>query len=289
MYCDKCGSKIKDGDEYCSNCGSSVNKIKSSNSGSNVGIILAVIAIFTITIPFVSIPCAIFAIIKGKKEKNGNASIILGVLSLIASIIITLIWIAIIMIGFFIISGKDGIIDNLDNYLDKYGEKYENRIDDFFEDGEKDFREREDEEAFDIKGHSWKASDGSVLLLKDNDNYIWYNDSKMDEKNYSYGNYSVYNGYEAINYMIKNFSDLGFSYDRQMKFFESDDYDINNYYILVLNCDKMIVNGEESNNKKDSYNYYGFYVNDSLKLIDISNGENSNFVLNSENRNDGTL
>ena len=64
---------------------------------------------------------------------------------------------------------------------------------------------------------------------------------------------------------------------------------IDNYYVLVLKCDKMIINGEESNNKKDTYNYYGFYVNDSLKLIDISSGENNNFVLNDRNGDDGTL
>lgn len=289
MYCDKCGNKIKDGDEYCSNCGSSTNKIKGVNSDTNVSIILAVVAIFTITIPFISIPCAIFAIIKGKKEKNGNTSIILGILSLIVSILITLIWIVIIMFGFFLVFDNDGLIDDLDKYLDKYGKKYEDKIEDFFDDGEKDFKRKEDEKAFDIKGHNWKASDGSVLLLKDNDSYVWYNDSRMDENNYSYGSYSVYNGYEAINYMINNFSDLGFSYDKQMKFFENDDYNINNYYILVLKCDKMIINGEDSNNKKDTYNYYGFYVNNSLKMIDISSGENNNFILNDRNGDDGTL
>lgn len=273
MYCQKCGSKIKDGDVFCSSCGNTVGSVEvnEASKSSNAGLICGIIAILTLWIPIVSIPCAIVAIVKGRKSNAGV--VILGVVSLLLSIIVSLIICAIVFFGFLFVSSNGGdVLDRVGDAFDKYGDKFDHG--DYF---------KESDET--LSGNDFRGSDGSILMLKDDDVYFWYKDSNMNENNYSRGTYEVYNGFKAVSYVIKHLTDFNVPYTSSDSF-DGEDYDINEFYILVLNCDKNIVDGKESD--KESSTYYGFYDDGSLKLVNVKDKKEVNFIV-SDKVNKNTL
>ncbi len=270
MYCKKCGKELKETDSFCSSCGSSVEEVKNNNSSASI--VFAVIAIFTIWVPIVCIPCAIVAIITGKKNDN-KGGMVVGIVSLILSLLFTLIIVLMVLFAFFVASSDQA------KDVHKYVEEFSDNFDDFKE---------HFSEGVDLKGHSFTGSDGTLLVLNSDNSYVWYGTNR--ETDYSMGDYEVYNGMEAVNYIVENFSKFGLSFDKQMKGFDDDKYQISNYYLLVLDCNKMVVDGKDSSDKKDSYVYYGFYNDSSLKLIDMETGENKNFILKDDNnKNNGTV
>ena len=285
MYCDKCGNKIREGDSFCTSCGNSVG-INNNETGSNASVVFVIIAMFTICIPFICIPCAIIAIIMSRKNNKNTFSLVMGIVTLILSILFSIVVALFVMFAAWEISSDKG---NIINKAEKYVEEHGNDIDDFGKYFDKYFDEEEDDDDdFELSNHSYKASDGSVLVLDDNDNYTLY--GEKNSNNYSSGTYEVYNGLGAVNYIVAHLSEFGLSYDKQMKFFDNDKYDLDDYYLLILNCEKVYVDGKESSEKEDSRIYYGFYDDGTLKFIDIKTGKNNNFVLDDDKKsNDGTL
>ena len=288
MYCNKCGNKLKSSDEFCSCCGSSLkdNDVYSNlNNKNDYSLIFGIIAIVTFVIPVISIPCAVIAIIKNKKSNNGRVGLFLGIMSLVFSILL-LILIALVVafsINFLNNNSNNSFFDGVDRYFDYFGDKFDDsqdRFDKYFHDAIDEYDDDRDDNDVDgledrLSGNNYIVGDGSILMLKNDDSYIWYDNSNMDDKNYSSGSYDVYRGYDAVQYIAKNLSEYGMNYDSQMKFFDGDD-DIDNYYLLILNCDKMIVDGKDSDKKEDKYIYYGFYDDDNFKFINIKSKENLN-------------
>ena len=267
MYCEKCGSKLKDGDVYCSNCGYSKTGVE-VNKSSNSGLIFGVIAILTIWMPVVSIPCAIVAIVKGRKSNAGVT--ILGIVSLVLSILVTLLICAIVFFSFILVSSRGGdVLDRVDNIIEKYGDRFEHE-DYYHEDTENDVT---------LSGNDFRASDGSILMLKNDNYYFWYKDGAMNENNYSRGTYEVYNGFDAVNYIIRHLKSFDIPYDNPGSF-DDEDYDINEFYVLILNCDKNVINGKES--EEENSTYYGFYDDGNLKLINVKDKKEISFILSSK-------
>lgn len=274
MYCEKCGSKLKDSDIYCPNCGHSKTNGEVKTS-SNAGLIFGVIAILTLWMPLVSIPCAIVAIVKGRKSNTGV--VILGVVSLVLSILITLIISALVFFGFLFVSNSDDVLDRIDSYVDRFGDRF---------DSEEFYDGRDIDDDTSLSGKNFRASDGSLLLLKEDSSYFWYKNNDMDENNYSYGNYEVYNGFKAISYIVRHLKEFDIPYNDKSSFDDSD-YDIDEFYVLILNCNKNIIDGKESN--KENSIYYGFYDDGKLKLINVKDSKEINFILSDKKNNGDTV
>ncbi len=268
MYCDKCGSKINSSDDYCPTCGASIGKKGEENS--NIGIIFAIIAFITFWFPLVSIPFAIVAIIKGKK--NSVAATILGIISLLLSILITgIIILGCLYLGREIVSGD--IFDNIDMIIDKYTDRIEEKFG-----GNK---------RVELRGSSWMAGDESILLLKENGEYFWYASLDMSDSNYSKGRYVYYNGLEAINRLSKEYGEYGYSFGDLVE--EADDR-ISNYYLITLDCEKYIKNGDEDITKKEKNVYYGYVDGDTLKLTNVKSKDKISFILSTKDKdNEETL
>jgi hypothetical protein len=111
QYCTKCGNVIEEGVEYCSRCGQHVKKgqtaggeeratpaVPQSTGAGGAAIALGIVGLLVgfLFIPLVGIILGIVAIAlgasaSGQGDRNGSAGVILGVLSLILSIVVWII------------------------------------------------------------------------------------------------------------------------------------------------------------------------------------------------------
>lgn len=266
MYCPNCGEKIKEEDNFCPNCGfASQNKPNSTNLPpiKDQSLILGILSLVFILIPIISIPLSIISIITGKKYKKEtnkkSTGQILGIISLIITIIYMLI---IFLLTFFVFSKA---IDKLDEE-----DFYENNIYDIIQ----------EESPFDLKGYIWEAEDDSKLYLYQNKKYIWYQDDDQKDNNYYQGTYQVYNGEEAITYIATNLKEYGLTEEEQRKFIQNSNYNLNDYYLLILDCTTRVVDRKKTTEQSVAY-YYGFYdkTRKNLNLVNMATANRANFEL----------
>lgn len=94
MYCPNCGKKIKDNDQYCNKCGNAIQQevtIKQKKD-KNVSLIIGIISIIgSIIVNILIIPLAVIGIIIGIKDNKKDGIILNIIASLLALIIFSLI------------------------------------------------------------------------------------------------------------------------------------------------------------------------------------------------------
>jgi hypothetical protein len=123
-----------------------------------------------------------------------------------------------------------------------------------------------------ISGYSWKATDGSILYLEADGSFKWYLREKIRNDSYYIGTYSVYNGQEAVDYMSTELKEYNVTSEMQMDMIESvEDASLENYYCVVLNNDRCIVDGKNTLREKTVVPYYGFYYaeNEFFDLVNL--------------------
>lgn len=274
MYCTSCGSKIEEGNRYCTNCGSVVvgsnvnNNNYSDNSKGNVSLVFGILAFIFFWIPIFSAIFAIIGIVMGvkyKKETGDRAvGLIFSVIGLILSVIMV---IGIVLFSTYFVSwvtNEDNVNYIIDEFTEEYGE--------YFDDNSN---------IFDISGNDWLGDDGSLLQLDKGGSYSWYQDSNASGNSYFLGDYVYYNGYEAMNYIADNLGEYSIIREEQRNFFKLGDYDIEDYYLIILNCEKMVIGGVEQQPTVSKMYYYGFFDDDSkrLELINMNSGNEAGFTL----------
>ena len=121
-----------------------------------------------------------------------------------------------------------------------------------------------------IKGYSWLADDKSMLYLNIDESYTWYQKDEDHKDNYYEGHYKTYKGEEAINYISSNLKEYGLTDEEQRKIFEDKKIDIDNYYLIIITCEKMIQNGKEETVANNIAYYYGLYT-DETKRLELTN------------------
>lgn len=259
MYCPNCGEEVKKGYQFCTNCGYELEKKEplTTNTSDN-STLLGVLSCIFCAFPLLSIPLAIISITTSKKNNNENKKMkpgfILGIISLIISTIQIIIGILIFL-----------LITNISyNSLDDY--KIEDNIENW-----KKYDEKIDE-INNIKGYSWISDDKSVLYLNYNNDYRWY-EKDMDESNYYEGTYQLYNKESAIKYLEEQFG------IEENTLFDNIEKEKNNFYVIVLTCNKTVLKGETTLNNSTVY-YYGYYHNKNheLNLKDIKTSKSINFI-----------
>ena len=269
MYCTNCGNKLKDTEHYCTNCGkkitiSNLNNNQTKNNYDILSIIFGFIGIALFWNIIISIPLAIIGIVLGKKHKKETGDkvpgIIISVISLIlSSLVIIFIMVAIIFSSHFL----NIFINSIENYTPYQSEEY----DKYFEN-------------YDIQGYSWLGDDNSVLYLEKNKNYIWYQNDNEHTDNYHSGTYQYYNGTDAINYITTNLPQYGITKEEQYELFEDSTYNVSDYYLIIINCNKAVMNGIEQYEVTNAIYYYGFYdkTTNRLELVNMNSNNKAGFI-----------
>ena len=117
-----------------------------------------------------------------------------------------------------------------------------------------------------LTGNSWEGTDGSLIDLETDGTYKFYNSSANKTNNYYSGKFEVFNGQNAIDYLVKEY---GFNEEGQRSVMQEFQVEDQNYYVLVLNHDECIVNGENILTEPTMVEYFGYYS---------PNGEYLNFT-----------
>ncbi len=268
MYCSNCGKKQKNDERYCTNCGVEYqkegdNNVKKSNSQGNISLVMGIIACVFFWIPVLSLPFAIVSIILGnkyKKETNEkSAGIILGVISIILSVLEIII---LIFATVFFVNWLDEGIDETDPFGNIY---------DYVE---------ESIESFDIRGYSWTGDDQSTLYLNKDKTYTWYKDDSNHKDNFYIGTYEFYTGNNAIIYIADNLKEYGITEEEQKNLIRNSGYKLKDYYLIILNCSKAVMDGVEQTTTTNTVYYYGFYKEKQqyLDLVNMNTGNYAGFT-----------
>lgn len=258
MYCENCGKKRQFNENFCIECGNKY--INNECKKNNTILILGILSCILVPIPIISLPLAIISIVLGVKKKDKGLNLIPAIVSLII-MIIEIITVLVLVLAY----------DELKNNI--YIEEFEN----LFEENYYYEENHPTEESFDIKGYDWIGDDNSVLRLNQNLNYIWYQNSTDQSNNYYQGNYEVYNGNEAISYITNSLQAYGITEAEQRKNIANSNHSIQEYYLIILNCETMIINGIEQQPSNKIVYYYGYYESES-KYLNLTNIQTKNQV-----------
>ncbi len=242
MYCHNCGNKLDPNSKFCPNCGILNDKkindtsIKENN---NTSLILGILAFIFILNPIITIPLAIIAIITSKKSKNKTGKT-LGIVSLIFSILIIVLA---ILVFFFFNKVKVPIVEEFENIEENY------------------------EKNFELGNDIYKLEDNSTLFLSHNNIYYWYKFNLNQEDIIEKGNYQIYQGTLALNYLVDiDKSELAVKQEELTK--RNSHYQIKNFYVLTLKSNQEIINLQT---------YYGFYFQKEFQLYELDT--NKKFTL----------
>ncbi len=114
-----------------------------------------------------------------------------------------------------------------------------------------------------LSGNKWSGSEGVLLDLKDDGTFMFYQKEENKSDNYYSGSFQVLNGQDAIAYMTEEYEFSEESQRTAMNQFNiSDEF----YYVLVLNNEECIVNGENTLKEKNKSEYFGYYMADNEYL-----------------------
>ena len=230
MYCKNCGNKLNVGDKYCNGCG---NDIKENN---NVNRTFKETSSPNISLIFGIIACCLF-FVPFISIPLAIVAIITGITNrknqkstgtVLGIISITLtIGMYILIFSFFklIIKDMKPLIENSFEELIK--------------------------EEIEISVNTFIASDNSIIEFSNNGNYYWYTNK---ENNYNKGNYTLYKNLEAYNYAKSNLNNFNYY-----------NYDIDDFYLIIMNPTEIMVDGIIVNDTNTVY-YYGEYESDEETL-----------------------
>lgn len=266
MYCSNCGNKQKSDEKYCTNCGTEYQKEEDTNVKTNnnsqgtISLVMGIIACVFFWLPILSIPFAIVSITLGnkyKKETNKKtAGIVLGIISIILSVL-EIVFLIVTTIFF-----VNWVEENVDE-TEPLGNIY-----DYIE---------ENIESFDIRGYSWIGDDQSTLYLNKDKTYTWYKDDSSHTDNFYIGTYEFYTGNNAIIYIADNLKEYGITEDEQKSLIRNGGYKLKDYYLIILNCNKAVIEGKEQTTATNTVYYYGFYK-EKQKYLDLVNMNTSNYA-----------
>ena len=130
-----------------------------------------------------------------------------------------------------------------------------------------------------ISGYSFvDKSEKSLLDLKYNGDFKYYQSKDNLTNNYYEGTYDVYVGKDAVEYITTDLSKYGITKDELQDVFDrSSIYDESNFYCLVLNNERCIVDGVNTMTTPSSTPYYGFYI-ENTKTLDIANMNTASYL-----------
>ncbi|NLG03086.1 MAG: hypothetical protein GX567_04565 [Clostridia bacterium] len=125
-----------------------------------------------------------------------------------------------------------------------------------------------------VSGCNFTGDDSSFLKLNEDGTFIWYKYKEEQEltDDYASGNYFIYIGDHAIDFIEYKLPHLKCNRNLQIEMLKIAEVDISDYYCLVLRD----VTGNIDGNHDDIVShvqYYGFYCEgDCLALINMENG-----------------
>ena len=133
-----------------------------------------------------------------------------------------------------------------------------------------------------IKENNWiEIEEDSYLEFKSEKSFRYYRQyDELDDYYYS-GNYELYVGEEAMDYLEDELSEYGVTEEEVRDLADREKYyEMDNLVVLVLHNEKQIVDGENIMDKSVDTPYFGFFVMDKNEhALDIVNANTYGYCL----------
>lgn len=130
-----------------------------------------------------------------------------------------------------------------------------------------------------LTGKNMTARDGSLLQMKDDGTYIWYQKPEITDDNYYVGTYEIYFGENAIS-ILDSMRQYGFTMQEQFDLIERNK-DIgltkDDWYVMVQNVKERVVSGTRKDSS-DKFVYAGFYHKEA-RVYDAVNCNTANYAV----------
>ncbi len=256
-----------------------------------LGIIALVLSVFIGILP--GILAIVFGAVSLAKKQSQKRCAIAGIITGgLGTLISILVIVAIFIIG---VTYEDSYESSRDVYED-FEER--NIDDDYSSDSsrstigdiyEKDSDSSKDDDNSDfsfssegMEGNIYTCSDGSEILFDDNGEFVWYKEEGIYDDNYRYGEYVLYYGEEAEEYLIDDLSDYGVTSTELEEYFDRNEgdelYNRENFCVLVLNNTGAYIDGEETDEEAYITPYMGFFYEGYYEAANMNSGNYAYFT-----------
>lgn len=145
-----------------------------------------------------------------------------------------------------------------------------------------------------LAGSSWLAdNDGSQWVFRDDGSFSWYRDKEVTDDYYYAGNYTVYRGEAAVDYLVDDLSQrealAQYGHTREwVKFFISqsalidENYNIDNFICYSCDNKSYMLDGQEQLTGEWLTAYYGFILQEDSRMEIINMRTGSLYGFNKE-------
>lgn len=114
-----------------------------------------------------------------------------------------------------------------------------------------------------LTGYDWESSDGLLIELNTDGTFKFYQNSGNKNDNYYSGKFEVKSAQSAIEYIT---SEWGPTEDDQRQVMDRFSVEDKDYYVLILNNEQCIMNGQNNLEKANKIEYFGYYVADNTHI-----------------------
>lgn len=134
-------------------------------------------------------------------------------------------------------------------------------------------------------GKQYNGKDGSLICFEEDGSFVWYQSEQVKDDYYYSGTYEVLFREEALDYIVEQLPQFALNKSEMQMFFErnkgDDFFNINNYCLLMLKNEKMIVDGENRLKDTGSQNtyYMGFHAEGYMDVANMTTGNYSQFFM----------
>ena len=147
-----------------------------------------------------------------------------------------------------------------------------------------DVKDSTNEQVKDFQGSSFSAGDGSVIYFEKNGEFAWYLSDEDHDDNYYSGNYELYFGEDAEDFIVNSIPEFGVTQDELDKFMnqnEGDDlYKEENFCCMVLDNQEVTMEGALMDVEAFKSYYMGFYEDGYLDVANMSSANYYSFTKN---------
>lgn len=127
-----------------------------------------------------------------------------------------------------------------------------------------------------VANTTWIAGDGSEVFFTE-ERIDWYQNPDDHSDNYYSGEYEVYRGEEAIEYITEELREYGVTKSELKSLFNrSDLYDESTFVVFDIRYDKFVVSGEQRDIERPLVPWFGFVLEDDTYL-DVANMNTSTY------------
>lgn len=128
----------------------------------------------------------------------------------------------------------------------------------------------------DFEGMKYLSTDGSAIDFKEDGSFVWYQSDENHEDNFFEGVYQIFFDKDAADYVVHKLPQFNVKEEELLKFFlrnrGNDLYNIKNFCCLIIENQKLTMEGVDKQIEPYNTYYMGFYKDGYLEAANMQSG-----------------